>query len=330
MDEESANKFISALIKSVQTLCHGYVDFSNGVEIIGHINLNIDKGSSFDYILKEKVCRNDENSTLFISNSFHAQPKGEQAFKPNSVQSETHVSHRRHSTDTSESNKLSSVISSISTALSGSHSQTKSRSGSRDNLTSNTHQSHPVQSTAKRKAEDDISSDLHPVKSASISRHDSSSGHQHFFTSQSPSHPSGSNSPIDSKASFIPCVGDSSQRTSTSLSDDVHSHVTATMLPQTASITSDNQSDIGVNLEGSVLERIDDRSNSETHDKDDSDLDLEVTFIKEEYVEGDRSACEFQNSSGNQALNRASNQRGNVFTKCLIMLSPQLHTISKI
>ena len=37
LDEESATKFINALIKSVQTLCHGYLDFHNGIEIIGHI-----------------------------------------------------------------------------------------------------------------------------------------------------------------------------------------------------------------------------------------------------------------------------------------------------
>lgn len=74
MDFESSSKFISSLAKFLQSLCNGYVEFNTGVEVIGHIYLSVDTGKKIDYILNEKVCKTDENSVTFISNSFHAQP----------------------------------------------------------------------------------------------------------------------------------------------------------------------------------------------------------------------------------------------------------------
>ncbi|XP_025093276.1 uncharacterized protein LOC112563529 isoform X11 [Pomacea canaliculata] len=73
MDQESSSKFIGSLTKFLQSLCNGYVDFEDGVELIGHIYLSVDTGKKIDYILNEKVCKSD-NSVTFISNSFHAQP----------------------------------------------------------------------------------------------------------------------------------------------------------------------------------------------------------------------------------------------------------------
>ncbi|KAK7481304.1 hypothetical protein BaRGS_00027564 [Batillaria attramentaria] len=74
MDSDSSTKFIASLTKFLQSLCNGYVEFQNGVELAGHIYLSIDTGEKVDYILHEKVCKNDENSVTFISNSFHALP----------------------------------------------------------------------------------------------------------------------------------------------------------------------------------------------------------------------------------------------------------------
>jgi len=74
MDLDSSSKFISSLAKFLQSLCNGYVEFDNGVEVIGHIYINVDTGKKIDYILNEKVCKNDQNSVTFISNSFHATP----------------------------------------------------------------------------------------------------------------------------------------------------------------------------------------------------------------------------------------------------------------
>ncbi|XP_005089527.1 uncharacterized protein LOC101860137 isoform X8 [Aplysia californica] len=75
MDFDSSSKFIASLAKFLQSLCNGYVEFDKGVEVIGHIYLNVDSdtGRKIDYVLNEKVCKND-NSVTFISNSFHAQP----------------------------------------------------------------------------------------------------------------------------------------------------------------------------------------------------------------------------------------------------------------
>ncbi|KAK7109642.1 hypothetical protein V1264_013646 [Littorina saxatilis] len=76
MDPESSTKFIGSLTKFLQSLCNGYVEFEDGVELIGHIYLSVDtgkRGRKIDYILNEKVCKSD-NSVTFISNSFHAQP----------------------------------------------------------------------------------------------------------------------------------------------------------------------------------------------------------------------------------------------------------------
>ncbi|XP_070210792.1 uncharacterized protein [Littorina saxatilis] len=74
MDVDSSSKFIGSLTKFLQSLCNGYVEFQRGVELVGHIYLSIDTGEKVDYILHEKVSKNDENSVTFVSNSFHAQP----------------------------------------------------------------------------------------------------------------------------------------------------------------------------------------------------------------------------------------------------------------
>ena len=75
MDQDASAKFMGSLTKFLQSLCNGYVEFDDGVELIGHIYLNVDAGKKsqkVNYFLNEKVCKND-NSVTFISNSFHAQ-----------------------------------------------------------------------------------------------------------------------------------------------------------------------------------------------------------------------------------------------------------------
>lgn len=74
MDADSSSKFIGSLTKFLQSLCNGYVEFQRGVELVGHIYLSIDTGEKVDYVLHEKVNKNDENSVTFVSNSFHALP----------------------------------------------------------------------------------------------------------------------------------------------------------------------------------------------------------------------------------------------------------------
>ncbi|ESO94981.1 hypothetical protein LOTGIDRAFT_160733 [Lottia gigantea] len=75
MDIEEANKFINSLVKNLQVLCHGHVNFNNSIQVIGHLYLNVDSQTNIDYIVNEKVCKNDNSSTMFVSNSYHSEPK---------------------------------------------------------------------------------------------------------------------------------------------------------------------------------------------------------------------------------------------------------------
>ncbi|XP_050398003.2 uncharacterized protein LOC126815931 isoform X3 [Patella vulgata] len=76
MDPEEANKFINALVKNLQVLCHGHVNFNTSIQVIGHLYLNVDSDTNIDYIVNEKVCKNDTSSTVFVSKSYHSEPKG--------------------------------------------------------------------------------------------------------------------------------------------------------------------------------------------------------------------------------------------------------------
>jgi hypothetical protein len=75
MDDDSCGKFIGSLTKYLQSLCHSYVEFDKGVELVGHIFLNVDNAKGkIDYVLNESVCKNGANVVKFTSNSYHAQP----------------------------------------------------------------------------------------------------------------------------------------------------------------------------------------------------------------------------------------------------------------
>ncbi|GFO13622.1 hypothetical protein PoB_004012700 [Plakobranchus ocellatus] len=71
----TASKFISSLIKSLQIICNGHVDFNESIELIGHINVRIDSKFKYDYIVDEHVSKEGEDcSTTFLSNSYHSHP----------------------------------------------------------------------------------------------------------------------------------------------------------------------------------------------------------------------------------------------------------------
>ncbi|XP_005089515.2 zinc finger protein 316 isoform X2 [Aplysia californica] len=79
MLEESSNiaasNFISSLVKSLQILCNGQVDFNESIELIGHINVRVDHKFKFNYIVDEQVSKEgDDASTTFLSNSYHSSP----------------------------------------------------------------------------------------------------------------------------------------------------------------------------------------------------------------------------------------------------------------
>ncbi|XP_035824961.1 uncharacterized protein LOC101859451 isoform X3 [Aplysia californica] len=162
MNGESANKFISALVKSLQTLCQGYVEFNDGIEIIGHLYLNIDSGSSFDYIVKEKVCKNAENSTIFVSKSYAAQTPPDEVItrrdKGQSMGNDQGADFEDASmSPTAGTSRLQSAITSISNVLSGAQDNQKSRHMSLD------HSHLPSAHSIKRKREHNGNySGMHP------------------------------------------------------------------------------------------------------------------------------------------------------------------------
>ncbi|XP_050398158.1 uncharacterized protein LOC126816058 isoform X3 [Patella vulgata] len=103
MNTEAASNFINSLVRNLQVLCHSNVDFSEDVEVIGHIYLSVDKSKKFNYIVNEKVCKSDDSSTVFVSNSFHAdQKKKEKETAPartgqsDSGNDERDTRHKRH------------------------------------------------------------------------------------------------------------------------------------------------------------------------------------------------------------------------------------------
>lgn len=105
MDADSSSKFIGSLTKFLQSLCNGYVEFQRGVELVGHIYLSIDTGEKVDYILHEKVNKNDENSVTFVSNSFHAHPPKIEKEKEK-IQAPKHGFRNTASKDTSDDDDI--------------------------------------------------------------------------------------------------------------------------------------------------------------------------------------------------------------------------------
>ncbi|RUS86333.1 hypothetical protein EGW08_005918 [Elysia chlorotica] len=161
MNGESANKFISALVKSLQTLCHGYVDFNDGIEIIGHLYLNIDSGSSFDYIVKEKVCKNAESGTIFVSKSFQAHsPPGEVI----SRKDKDDLFDDSSMSPTTGTHRIQSAISNISNVLSGQPGQ-------------KLHPSHHLSSNSGKRKRDHGGSYLQPGYKYTTLQTSSSSGY---------------------------------------------------------------------------------------------------------------------------------------------------------
>ncbi|XP_025094381.1 uncharacterized protein LOC112564035 isoform X23 [Pomacea canaliculata] len=75
MDSDTASRFVSSLVKSIQALCNGYIDFSTSIEVVGHIHLRIDHNHKFNYVLSEEVSKSvNEGSTIFSSHSYHSLP----------------------------------------------------------------------------------------------------------------------------------------------------------------------------------------------------------------------------------------------------------------
>lgn len=74
-----ASQFVSSIVQCIRALCHECVQFSSSIEVVGHIYLNVDKESKFNYIVNEEVNKNPRNlTTVFHTNSYHSQPPAKQ------------------------------------------------------------------------------------------------------------------------------------------------------------------------------------------------------------------------------------------------------------
>lgn len=73
LDTTALKRFIASLSDSLHSLCNGCMVFDSGIEIVGYINVNIDKGSKLNYVLDEKVERSIDDSITYESNSFLAE-----------------------------------------------------------------------------------------------------------------------------------------------------------------------------------------------------------------------------------------------------------------
>ena len=90
MDYTKSTKFIASLSKVLQSLCSGYVEFSDYVQITGQLYLSVDTKQTIEYVVDEKLNKkSNKDSVSYSSNSFHAQVYDEQLGK-SSASSDLH------------------------------------------------------------------------------------------------------------------------------------------------------------------------------------------------------------------------------------------------
>jgi len=68
MDYGTSAQFVSSLVKSLQALCNGYVEFDTWVQVRGQLYLNTDTGKTIEFVIDEKVCKTNEYSVSYTSN----------------------------------------------------------------------------------------------------------------------------------------------------------------------------------------------------------------------------------------------------------------------
>ncbi|KAL8604934.1 hypothetical protein ACOMHN_028562 [Nucella lapillus] len=246
--QRAAAMFLDALVKSVQSLCHGYLEFQDGIEIMGFINLSVDKENSVDCVLKEKVCKTADNATSFISNSYHAKPAPEDGPGGNGGPSGSQAG--------------SSVNSS----------SRKSNPESRDSEFSSS-----SRVSLKRKELED-SGEGCSKRPFFHHRHSSSSKTSHSQASNS-----------------VPSESSGAQRSESTGGQGLN-----------------DLDQVKLTGSGIVLERV----NTQNCGGDKSN-DFDVTFIKEEYVEEDSAACDFEGSAEQHLAGDQFNSRGKVKSMCL-------------
>jgi len=60
MDHNSSAQFVSSLVKSLHSLCNGYVEFDTWVQVSGTLYMQTDMGKSIEFVIDEKVYKPTE------------------------------------------------------------------------------------------------------------------------------------------------------------------------------------------------------------------------------------------------------------------------------
>ncbi|XP_005094854.1 protein glass isoform X4 [Aplysia californica] len=266
MDYDSSTKFISSLAKFLQSLCNGYVEFDNGVQVIGHLYLSVDTGKTIDYVLNEKVCKTDENSVTFISNSFHAQP----AERPKPQGKRT----ARDRQDVKSEDKDNNSVEQIE-PRSTNHGTVQTARGSGENSPLGNNGKRPL-SPSQRQFKDDASLSGRVSPRSKKSRTDS--------FDQNTSHPSNLNNENSISSAPSP-AGDSGPASMSAQNSDApqDSSYSESYQQQTFFPPSEEEHSVG---------------GSERDIK--PSLDTDVTFIKEEYAPSSCSQSDTQGRDRNQ------------------------------
>ena len=64
MDYSSSAQFVSSLVKSLHSLCNGYIEFDTWVQISGTLLMHTDMGKSIEFVIDEKVYKPNELNTF--------------------------------------------------------------------------------------------------------------------------------------------------------------------------------------------------------------------------------------------------------------------------
>ena len=73
MDNKNSEDFILTLVGSLQSLCKGYVNYINEVQVTGQLYVSVDGEETTEYVVNEKLCKASNGKVDIISNSFYVE-----------------------------------------------------------------------------------------------------------------------------------------------------------------------------------------------------------------------------------------------------------------
>ena len=74
-----SKEFVTALSKAIQSVCNGYVRFTDSAQIVGQVHLTVDLSEPVLFVIDEKSCRvstsESEETVICLSHTFHTRPE---------------------------------------------------------------------------------------------------------------------------------------------------------------------------------------------------------------------------------------------------------------